>query len=112
MFETVIVSTPAVVLLLDVHASLASSHCHVAWVLVSNGFRLLSTKHWLRRLSLSDISLVVFRPEFLLKPINHILEWIMILVVEEVTSWLNFDKFSDQLFLGNVAHNHVLWILL
>lgn len=35
----------------------------------------------------------------------------MILVVEKVTSWFDFDELSNYLFLRNVGENNVLRIL-
>jgi len=48
----------------------------------------------------------------LLEPVDHVLERVVVLVVEEVASWLHFDELTDQVFLWNVAHDDILGILL
>lgn len=65
----------------------------------------------LRRYCLSDVPLVVTASEFLLEPIDHVLEWVVVLVMEEVASGLDLDELSDELFLWNVSHDHILWVL-
>lgn len=47
----------------------------------------------------------------MLEPIDHVLERIVVLVVEEITSWLDLDELFDQVLLGNVGQDHVLGVL-
>jgi hypothetical protein len=65
----------------------------------------------LRRTRLPEIPLVLATPKLLLEPIDHVLEGIVVLVVEEVASWFHLDELLYELLLGNVGQDNVLWIL-
>jgi hypothetical protein len=55
--------------------------------------------------------LVISGSELLLEPVDHVLEGVVVLVMEKVTSWLHFDEFTYQVLLWDVSHDHVLRIL-
>lgn len=57
----------------------------------------------LRRASLSNVSLVILGPKLLLEPVDHVLEWIVVLVVEEVSSRFNLDELFYELLFRNVS---------
>jgi hypothetical protein len=47
----------------------------------------------------------------LLKPVDKVLEWILVLVVEEVTSWLDLDELFHDVLLWNVRKDDILRVL-
>lgn len=55
--------------------------------------------------------MVVTRAELLLEPVDHVLEGVVILVMEEVASRFDLDELLDHLFLWDVAKNYVLRVL-
>ena len=65
----------------------------------------------LRRASFTKESLVLLSSELLLEPVNHVLERIVVLLVEEVASWLHFYKLFHQFFLGHVSKDNILRVL-
>ena len=65
----------------------------------------------LRGACLPEIPLVLSCPELLLEPVDHVLEGVVVLVVEEVASGLDLDELPHQLFLRDVGHDDVLRIL-
>ena len=64
----------------------------------------------LRRASLPEVPLVLPCPELLLEPVDHVLEGVVVLVVEEVAPWLDLDELLHQLSLWNVGQDDVLRI--
>lgn len=59
----------------------------------------------------SHISLVISLSEFLLEPVYHILERIMVLMMEEVTSRFHFYELLHKLLLWHVCKDNVLRVL-
>ena len=47
----------------------------------------------------------------MLEPVYHVLEGVVVLVMEEVTSRLYFDEFFYELFLWDVSKDDVLRVL-
>lgn len=46
-----------------------------------------------------------------LEPIDKVHERIVVVLMEMVTLRLDFDVFFDELVLGHVSENHILWVL-
>lgn len=65
----------------------------------------------MRRTCLSEIPLVLSSPELLLEPIDHVLERVVVLMVEEVATWLHLDELLHELLLRNVGQDDVLRVL-
>ena len=47
----------------------------------------------------------------MLEPVDHVLEWVVILVMEEVASRFDLDELLDHLFLWDVTKDHILRVL-
>lgn len=94
-----------VVSLVDLHALV---HGHIGRIL-----RLLlpASSFECGRASLSDVALVFSVSELLLEPVDHVLERIVVLVVEEVASWLDLNELSNHILLWNISQYNILWIL-
>lgn len=103
-------TTSPVCILLDIHSSSFSHHIAVIireWRWHWNPHNLL----W--RLGLLDKPLIHLSIELFLKPINHVLERVMVLMVEEVASWFYFDEltYHNIVFLRNISHDDILRVL-
>lgn len=64
---------------------------------------------WAR--SLSQVTLILPRSELLLEPVDHVLEGVVVLVMEEVASRLDFDELFYHFSARQVDQDHVLRIL-
>lgn len=63
----------------------------------------ISNSSQLGTASLSEIALVVSGSELLLEPVDLVLEWVVILMMEEVASWLDLDEFFHHLSFWDVS---------
>jgi len=65
---------------------------------------------WTRRLS--KIALVSNALEFFFEPVDETLEWVVVLGVEVVASWLNLDVLFDESLIGYVGKDYVLRVVI
>ena len=57
------------------------------------------------------MSLIEVLLPVLLKPVDQLLEWYMILIMEEETLRATLDELLHNLFFGHVAKYNMLWIV-
>jgi len=65
----------------------------------------------LRTTGLAKVALVLTASELLLKPVDHVLEGVVELVVEEEATRFDLDELFDDFFLGNVGDDDELRVL-
>lgn len=108
--RTALSSPPSRPSLINLHHR--SLHGHIAWMLLCRHLLSCLRLHSLRTGCLSEVPLIVLGPELLLEPVDHVLEWVMVLVMEEEALRFDLYELLYHLDLGDVAQDHVLRILL
>lgn len=68
--------------------------------------------NFLRACSSSQKSLVLRGTKLLLEPIDQTDEWVMILSMEMIASWLHLNEFTNKCLVWNVAKNDILGIVI